>query len=90
MGKLFGYLQEKHEILKWLFFIFLGCSVIFDFFVPREHPGHFFGDDIVGFWALFGFFGCLLMIILCKGIAHSFLMKKKNYYWKDEEKGILR
>ncbi|MCB9480584.1 MAG: hypothetical protein H6680_01990 [Desulfobacteraceae bacterium] len=90
MGKFFGFLQQKSSILKWLFFIFLAGTVCFDFFVPRHGHGHFFGDSIIGFWGFFGLIGCLVMIIFCKGIAHSFLMKDVDYYWEDEDEGIVR
>lgn len=90
MSKFFGFLQKKSSYLKWLFFIFLAIVVLFDFFVPRGHSDHFFGDSIIGFWSFFGLAGCILMIVVCKGIAHSFLMKDVDYYWKDEDEGIIK
>ena len=53
--------------------------IIVDFIIPR-HEIHFFGDKIPGFWSLFGFIACVLIIIASKWIGHLGLMKDENYY----------
>ena len=53
--------------------------IIVDFIIPR-HEIHFFGDKIPGFWSLFGFIACVLIIIVSKWIGHLGLMKDENYY----------
>ena len=55
--------------------------VVVDFIIPR-HEIHFFGDKIPGFWSLFGFIACVLIIIVSKWIGHMGLMKDENYYDK--------
>lgn len=51
-----------------------------------SHEGHhaagedFIGEKIWGFWAAYGLIGCIIMIIVCKGVGHAWLMKKENYY----------
>ncbi|MBI5749520.1 MAG: hypothetical protein HZA00_10380 [Nitrospinae bacterium] len=50
-----------------------------------SHKGHdageeFIGEKIWGFWAIYGFIGCIIMIFVCKGVGHAWLMKKENYY----------
>ena len=53
--------------------------IIVDFIIPR-HEIHFFGDKIPGFWSLFGFITCVLIIIVSKWIGHLGLMQDENYY----------
>ena len=53
--------------------------IITDFFIPR-HEVHFFGDEIPGFWSLFGFIACVLIIVVSKWIGHHGLMQHENYY----------
>ena len=53
--------------------------IIVDFFIPR-HEIHFFGDKFPGFWSLFGFIACILIIIVSKWIGHLGLMQDENYY----------
>jgi hypothetical protein len=50
-----------------------------DFIIPR-HEVHFFGDKIPGFWSLFGFIACVLIIIISKWIGHLGLMQDESYY----------
>ncbi|MBF0100166.1 MAG: hypothetical protein HQK77_04580 [Desulfobacterales bacterium] len=81
MAKFLEYLHDHANIVKYVFFIFLIGTVVFDFFAER-HEAHFWGDHIFGFWTIFGIFGCLGMIVICKGIAHAWLMKDENFYDK--------
>jgi len=55
--------------------------VIVDFFIPR-HEIHFFGDEIPGFWSLFGFISCALIIVVSKWLGHHWLMRDEDYYDK--------
>ena len=79
MARLIGYLREHSRILKHAFFGFLVFSIVFDFLAERHEP-HFFGDNIIGFWSVFGLAACLGMIVLCKGLSHVWLEKKETYY----------
>ncbi|MBI5182075.1 MAG: hypothetical protein HZA06_04075 [Nitrospirae bacterium] len=69
--------------IKAIFYIIIILVVLFEIAV-RLSSGHaeehFFGDKIWGFWSIFGLVGCLLLIIVCKGIGHAILMKKEGYY----------
>ena len=53
--------------------------IVVDFIIPR-HEIHFFGDKVPGFWSLFGFIACVLIIIVSKRIGHMGLMQDENYY----------
>ncbi|MCK9173443.1 hypothetical protein [Desulfuromonas thiophila] len=75
------YLRERPAMLKWLFMAYLAFALVFDFFADRHHA-HFWGDNIIGFWAIFGLIGCLLMIVFCKGLSHVWLERDTDYYDK--------
>ena len=77
--KLIDMLRNNLPLVKKLSLVFLASAVVFDIFVHRHHE-HFFGDKILGFWSIFGFIGCVLMIKICKGIAHLWLTKQEDYY----------
>ncbi len=81
--KILSYLQEHATALKWVFFAFLLGTVGNDFLVERHHA-HFWGDKIIGFWALFALFGCLGMIVFCKGLSHVWLAQPEDYYESEE------
>ena len=57
-----------------LIFIF-----VIDFFISR-HEIHFFGDRIPGFWSLFGFVACILIILISKWIGRLGIMQDEKYY----------
>lgn len=82
MAKLIIFLRDHSRVLKWLFFAFLIFAVGFDIFFTERHAPHFWGDPIRGFWSVFGAFGCLGMIVVCKGIYHAWLMQDEDYYDK--------
>jgi hypothetical protein len=79
--RILNYLNEHSPMLKRIFFVFLALFVVFDFSAAR-HEIHFFGDSIIGFWSFFGILGCLVMIIVCKGLSHVWLEKEEDYYDK--------
>ena len=53
--------------------------IIVDFVIPR-HEVHFFGDKIPGFWSLFGFIACVVIIVASKWLGKHGLMKNEDYY----------
>ncbi len=73
------YLRDRLKVLKRILYVVLAATIAFDFLVPR-HEAHFWGDKIPGFWTVFGFIGCVLLIRIMKGLAHTVLMKKEDYY----------
>ena len=60
-------------------YLILVLLIVVDFVIPR-HEIHFFGDKIPGFWSIFGFIACVLIVIVSKWIGHMGLMQNENYY----------
>jgi hypothetical protein len=73
------YLRDHLRVLRRILYAVLAATIAFDFFVPR-HGRHAFWDRTPGFWTVFGFIGCVLLIRVMKGLAHTLLMKKEDYY----------
>ena len=49
------------------------------FFVDKHHA-HTKAEHIPGFWAAFGFLGCVLIIIFSKAFGHAGIMTREDYY----------
>ena len=64
---------------KKIAYIALILIIVTDFFIPR-HEIHFIGDQIPGFWSLFGFVACIIIILISKWIGHLGIMQDENYY----------
>ncbi len=73
------YLRARIDLLKKLFYGFLLLLVVFDVLLPREHA-HFFVDKIPAFWTLFTVIGCFILARFSKGLAHTILGKKEDFY----------
>ena len=65
-----------------LLFIFILLEV---FLVHEEGHVTFFWSHIKGFFALFGFLGCLLLIAFAKLIGHYWLQRKEDYYDRNDD-----
>jgi len=79
ISKITEYLLTRTELLKKLFFGFLILLVVFDVLLPRE-DAHFFVDRIPAFWTLFTIIGGYLLVRFSKGLAHTILGKKEDFY----------
>lgn len=71
----------RTKTVRKIAYAVLALLVVVDFFIPR-HEIHFLGDKIYGFWSLFGFIACVLIIVVSKWIGHHGLMKDEEYYDK--------
>ena len=65
--------------MKRIAYSVLILIVVIDFFIPR-HEIHFIGDKIPGFWSLFGFVACILIILISKWIGRLGIMQEEDYY----------
>lgn len=66
---------------KWGFYIAIVVICILGFYFRVEHP-HFIWQKIPVYDALFGFIGCLVLIVVAKTSAHYLLQKEEDYYDK--------
>ena len=69
----------RTKTVKKIAYGILVLLFIVDFIIPR-HEVHFFGDKIPGFWSLFGFSACVVIIIVSKWLGKNGLMKDEDYY----------
>ena len=69
----------RRKGVKKIGYIVLILVFIVDFFIPR-HEIHFIGDKIPGFWSLFGFVACILIILISKWIGRLGIMQEEDYY----------
>jgi len=83
MQKEFDWFDKPNNLRKlriWSYII-LAASVLAEFLVPG-HEAHHPWDKIPGFYALFGFVTCVLMIFLSKILGQFWLKKSEDYYDK--------
>ena len=71
----------RTKTVKKLAYGILVLLVAADFIIPR-HEIHFFGDKIPGFWSLYGFISCVLIIVVSKWLGQHWLVRDEDYYDK--------
>ena len=76
--------------VKHLFGVLYGClllSIIAGFFVLLYlHPEvHFCWERLPVFSAVYGFIGCIVIILVSRAIGHLLLLKDEDYYEKREK-----
>jgi hypothetical protein len=65
--------------LRYIFLISCGVSILIGLIIPHGHV-HFWWEKIPAFDALFGFFGCILIVLGSKALGHHGIQKDEDYY----------
>jgi hypothetical protein len=47
--------------------------------VDKEHA-HSAAEHLPGFWAVFGLLGCLVLVVIAKGLGQLGISKREDYY----------
>ncbi|MBW2650362.1 MAG: hypothetical protein JRC66_04980 [Deltaproteobacteria bacterium] len=83
MKKEFDWFDKPDNLKKLRIFsyVILVASVLTEFFVSSHGAQHPW-DKIPGFYALFGFAICTVMIIVSKLLGQYWLKKSEDYYDK--------
>ncbi len=84
MKKEFDFFDKEENIrkLKINFYILLVILVILDIFVEK-HP-HYGWENLFGAYALYGFFSCVIIVIVSKLLGKLWLQRPENYYDGDD------
>lgn len=76
---LIEFLRARLKAVIWACWGLLGLLVVLDIFVDKHHA-HTAAEHIPGFWAVFGFIACTLIIFLSKWFGHAGIMTREDYY----------
>ena len=66
--------------LVLIFVGFVIAAAADTWFLGGENHGGFWWSQVYGFFALFGFIGCLAIILVAEVILGPWLQRKENYY----------
>jgi len=76
--------DKPRNVRRLLHVLYSVCAFLFALdFLYQRHPLHS-GDDWPGFYAGYGFLGCVLLVLLAK-LLRRFLKRPENYYDKRPE-----
>lgn len=81
-----GWLRARMPQVIFASYATLALLILIDIGIHRHHP-HFFGDMIPGFWAGFGLFSCILIILFSKWLGNKLLFRPDDYYNNPQNDG---
>ncbi|MBT3784853.1 hypothetical protein HOF92_07730 [bacterium] len=72
--------DDLRNVKKALNCFFICCGILFclDFLIHRH--GHIPVEEWPGFYAVFGFIACILLVFIAKYILRPLVMRKEDYY----------
>ncbi|SPE55422.1 conserved exported hypothetical protein (nuo-associated) [Verrucomicrobia bacterium] len=83
--KLIEFLRSRLKTVVRVCFVVLALLILLDaLFVSKAHA-HTGPEHWPGFWSLFGFVGCVLIVILSKWYGHAGIMTREDYYESTDE-----
>ncbi len=80
--QLIEFLRKRLKVVVWIGYAVLGALVLIDalpFLVDKEHA-HTKVEHLPGFWSVFGFIACTLIIFVSKWFGHAGIMQREDYY----------
>jgi len=80
--QLFEFLQNRLKTVVRVCCAVLAVLILLDAIpaiVDKEHA-HTQAEHLPAFWAVFGFVGCVVLIIVSKWFGHAGIMQREDYY----------
>jgi hypothetical protein len=78
--KVIEFLRNRLKAVIWICVVLLAALVLFDVIFVDKEDAHTLVERLFGFWAVFGFLGCAVLIILSKWFGHAGIMQNEDYY----------
>jgi len=78
--RLIEFLRNHLKAVVFLCCAVLASSVFFDLALVDKEHAHTLIEHLPGFWSLFGFLGCVIIILASKWFGHAGIMKREDYY----------
>nr|MBF0222856.1 hypothetical protein [Desulfobulbaceae bacterium] len=80
--ELIDYFRDRLKTVIKVCYGVLAALVVIDAIptIVDKHHAHTWIEHIPGFWAVFGFIACVIIIILSKWFGHQGIMTREDYY----------
>jgi hypothetical protein len=77
--KFIEFLRNRLKTLVRICFGVLALLIVLDALVDKKEA-HTAAEHLPGFWSVFGFIGCVAIILLSKWFGHAGIMQREDYY----------
>lgn len=79
--KLIDYLRDRLKTVVRICYVVLALLVVIDATpLIDKHHAHTAMEHLPGFWSVFGFVACVLIIFISKWYGHLGIMTREDYY----------
>ncbi len=80
LAKLIEFLRNRLKMVVRISCAILALLILVDaLWVNKEHA-HTGPEHLPGFWSVFGFVGCVVIVLLSKWYGHAGIMTREDYY----------
>ncbi len=81
LAQLIEFLRNRLKAVTLVCLAVLALLALADIlFVDKEHAHTWAEKHVPAFWSVFGFIGCVLIIIFSKWFGHAGIMTREEYY----------
>jgi hypothetical protein len=78
--QMIDYLRDRLKLVIRLCYGVLALLVLYDALILDKSYAHTAAEKLPGFWSIFGFVSCVLIIIVSKWYGHLGIMAREDYY----------
>lgn len=80
--KFIEFLRNHLKTVVRICFGVLALLIVLDAlpFIVNKEDAHTSAEHLPGFWSVFGFVGCVAIILLSKWFGHAGIMQPEDYY----------
>lgn len=78
--QLIEFLRHRLKTVVRICFGLLALLILLDAVLVNKEHAHTRLEHLPAFWSIFGFLGCVLIIIGSKWFGHAGIMTRENYY----------
>ncbi len=74
------YLKESPQTVKQVCYGLIALIFLWSAIAVDTHHAHTWLEKIPGFWSIFGFVSCVVLIFVASWIGKSGIMSREDYY----------
>lgn len=78
--QLIEFLRNRLKTVVRICFGLLALLILLDALLVNKEQAHTPIEHLPAFWSIFGFLGCVVIIIASKWFGHAGIMTRENYY----------
>ena len=80
LAKLIEYLRNHLNTVVRVCFAVLALLILIDAVLVNKEHAHTQAERLPGFWSVFGFVACAVIVVVSKWYGHAGIMTREDYY----------